>query len=101
MVIIYDCELTEPPSSVYCFRDITLYSEVFLKNDNLIKCPKGTKSMYWKWIKKHGAHDFVKEIICNEEYQQGITVGKNCSVNFHILNESSLQDLISVIKRAS
>jgi hypothetical protein len=101
MVIIYDCELTEPPSSVSCFRDVTLYSEVFLKNDNLIKCPRGTKSMYWKWIKKHGAHDFVKGIISNEEDQEGVTVGRGCFVSFKLLNESTLQDLISIIKRAS
>ena len=101
MIIIYDCELTEPPSSVYCFRDATLYSEIFLKNDNLIKCPKGTKSLYWKWIRKHGAHDFIKEIISNEEHQEGATIGRNCLVNFKLLNESNLQDLISIIKRLS
>jgi len=98
MVIIYDCQLTEPPSSVFCFRDATLYSEIFLKNDNLIKCPTGTRTMYWEWIKKNGAHDFVKDIILYEEEQEGIRIGCGDAINFSLLNESSLQDLISIIR---
>ena len=76
MVVIYDCSLTEPPSSIHCFRDVTLYSKFFLKNDNVIVCPKGTRSLYWKWIKKYGAHDFVEDLILNHENQVGIEVGK-------------------------
>ena len=67
MVLIFDCELTEPPSSVSCFRDVTLYSKVFLDCENLIKCPRGTKTMYWNWIKRYGAHDFVDQIILKED----------------------------------
>ena len=72
MVIIYDCELTEPPSSIICFRDVTLFSKIFLNADNLIKCPKGTRSMYWEWIKGYGAHDFVGQLINYEEKQSGL-----------------------------
>lgn len=94
MVIIFDCQLTEPPSSVHCFRDVTLYSEVFLRNENIIKCPSGTRSFYWEWIKKYGAHDFVKGIISNEEDQEGLTIGEGCNINFKILNEISVSQLI-------
>ena len=82
MVIIFDCQLTEPPSSVHCFRDVTLYSEVFLRNENIIKCPSGTRSFYWEWIKKYGAHDFVKEIISNEEDQEGFIAFCNWFTSF-------------------
>lgn len=98
MVIIYDCHLTEPPSSVSCFRDITLYSEIFLKNDNLVKCPKGARSLYWNWLKKHGAHDFLEGIVFNEEKQEGIRIGKNETINFNLLNENSLSELVKIIR---
>lgn len=101
MVIIYDCNLTEPPSSIHCFRDVTLYSNVFLKNDNLLKCPKGMRSMYWKWIKSYGAHDFVQEIIAETEEQEGLTVGENELINLKILNEFNYYLIIEKIKSLS
>jgi hypothetical protein len=98
MVIIYDCELTEPPSSVHCFRDVTLYSEIFLGFENLIKCPKGTRSLYWKWIKQYGAHDFVSQLLLREEEQEGLTVGKNDIIKIDLLNESNYGFLINKLK---
>jgi hypothetical protein len=99
MVIIYDSVLTEPPSSVHCFRDVTLYSNVFLNANNLLQCPKGTRSMYWRWIKKYGAHDFIEEILTSEEDQEGIYVGKNKKVNYKYINESNMSNLINELKR--
>lgn len=98
MVIIYDCELTEPPSSVHCFRDVTLYTKVFLGFDNLIKCPKGTRSLYWKWVKKYGAHDFVAELLLRDEEQEGLTIGKNDMIRVGILNEVNYGLLINKLK---
>ena len=98
MVIIYDSVLTEPPSSIYCFRDVTLYTSIFLKSENLLQCPKGKRSMYWKWIKKYGAHDFIKEIILDTEEQDGIFVGRNKNVNFSVLNEYNMAEVINAIK---
>lgn len=101
MVIMYDCSLTEPPSSIHCFRDVTLYSNVFLKNNNILTCPKGTRSMYWNWIKGYGAHDFIEEIIVDNEEQEGLTVGKGKLINFQILNEFNYFLLIEKIKSLS
>jgi len=98
MVVIYDSVLTEPPSSVHCFRDVTLYSNVFLNASNLLQCPKGTRSMYWKWIKEYGAHDFIEEILTSEEYQEGIYVGKDKKVNFSFINESNLSLIINNLR---
>jgi hypothetical protein len=98
MVVIYDSVLTEPPSSVHCFRDVTLYSNVFLNANNLIVCPKGTRSMYWQWIKKYGAHDFVDELLTEEESQWGIKVGDNKNINCKILNESNYGFIINKLK---
>lgn len=95
MVIIYGCELTEPPSSVHCFRDVTLYSKIFLKNENILTCPKGTRSLYWKWIKRYGAHDFIEELITNQEQENGIYVGKDGYFNIKYINELNYSELIS------
>jgi len=101
MVVIYDSILTEPPSSTYCFRDVTLYSSVFLRFNNLIVCPKGTRSMYWKWIKKYGAHDFVDELILVDENQKGLTVGLGKEVHTKLINEYNYNDLIDKLKKFS
>lgn len=99
MVVIYDSVLTEPPSSVYCFRDVTLYVKVFCEKDNIIKCPKGTRSMYWKWIKKYGAHDFIDQLITDYESQEGLYVGSGGQVKCNILNEYNYGEIINIIKR--
>jgi len=101
MVVIYDSILTEPPSSVHCFRDVTLYSSVFLRFDNLIACPKGTRSMYWKWIKKYGAHDFVDALIVVDESQEGLTVGLGKKIHTKIINESNYDELINKLRKFS
>jgi hypothetical protein len=98
MVIIYDSVLTEPPSSVHCFRDVTLYTNVFLKKDNILCCPKGMKSIYWKWIKSYGAHDFIEEIIITGEKQEGLTVGIDKQVNCDYINEFNLHKIIDKIE---
>lgn len=99
MVVIYDSMLTEPPSSIHCFRDVTLYSSVFLEANNLIKCPKGTKSMYWKWIKRYGAHDFIDELLIDEEEQSGILVGERKNIHCEILNEYNYSEVINKLKK--
>tara|TARA_R110000765_G_scaffold83234_2_gene161742 strand:- start:84 stop:395 length:312 start_codon:yes stop_codon:yes gene_type:complete len=100
MVIIYDCELTEPPSSVTCFRDVTLFTKIFLNADNLIKCPRGTRSMYWKWIKEYGAHDFVSGLLRYGEDQGGLIVAsKNANVKVSLINEHNYGDIINTIQR--
>ena len=98
MVIIYDSVLTEPPSSIYCFRDVTLFSRIFLNANNILKCPRGTRSSYWKWIKNYGAHDFIEEIIIKEEKQSGLTVGIKKNVHCNYINEINLPLVINKIK---
>lgn len=98
MVIIYDSVLTEPPSSVHCFRDVTLYVKVFLEKDNILRCPKGMRTSYWNWIKRYGAHDFIEEIITDEEYQEGLLISKDGPIVCEVLNEINYGDVINLIK---
>lgn len=100
MVVIYSSNLTEPPSSVHCFRDVTLYAKVFLNFNNILQCPRGTRSMYWKWIKKYGAHDFVEDLILEEENQSGLLVSQsNANIQIDSINELNYGFLINTLKR--
>lgn len=72
-LIIY-CTLSEPPSEVSCFRDVTMYSKVFCFEDVLMLCANGTRSIYWNWLKKNGAHDFVNGLLCEGESESGALI---------------------------
>ena len=48
--------LTESPSEISCFRDVTLYAKTYCFEDVLLECEPGTRSAYWAWLKRHGAH---------------------------------------------
>ena len=99
MVIIFDCELTEPPSSIHCFRDVTLFSKIFLNADNLIKCPEGARSMYWRWIKRYGAHDFVEQLLKVGESQSGLTVArKRANITVDVISEFNYGVIINRLK---
>tara|TARA_B100000579_G_C22286615_1_gene600725 strand:+ start:186 stop:506 length:321 start_codon:yes stop_codon:yes gene_type:complete len=72
--LIIDSSLSEPPSEVSCFRDVTLYSKIFIFDDVLLQCPTGTRSLYWKWLKKHGAHDFISDLISINDMEAGVKI---------------------------
>ena len=75
MILIIDAALSEPPSSVHCFRDVSLYADIFKKLEVIASCPKETKDIYWKWMKQHGAMDFIKDIIIHdEEKRRGVYI---------------------------
>lgn len=67
--------LSEPPSEISCFRDVTLFARTFIFEDVLVVCPPGTRSMYWNWLKRHGAHDFVSELIRSDTKEPGYSIG--------------------------
>jgi len=70
--LIIEAPLCEPPSEISSFRDITLYGKTFVFEDIVLLCQKGTRSFYWKWLKKHGAHDFVSYLASDHETIEGI-----------------------------
>lgn len=63
MPLIIDATLTEPPSEVSCFRDVTLYASCFIKKRIVLECEDTMKDIYWKWLKRYGAFDYVDDII--------------------------------------
>lgn len=67
MLLLIDSELTEPPSCVVLFRDITLYATVFKKMEIILEADPVMTDYYYKWLKGFGAFDFVKDIMDYDE----------------------------------
>ena len=96
MKVIFEGCLSEPPSSVNCFRDATLYTSCFVKADVLLECEKNLKDSYYHWLKSYGAYDFIDEIVeVNEEtgYKIGIKkaslkIDRITAHNLHIIVRS-------------
>ena len=63
MPIIIEAALSEPPSSVACFRDVTLYANCFINRNILLECSPDVQDIYWRWLKRHGAFDFVADLV--------------------------------------
>lgn len=68
MNLIIDGDLTAPPSSISCFRDVSLYAKCFLNLNVLVECEKDLIDFYWYWLKDNASYDFVDAMIyINEE----------------------------------
>ena len=63
MPIVIDAALTEPPSSVTCFRDLTLYAKCLIERNVIVECEKEMQDIYWRWLKRYGAFDFVEDLV--------------------------------------
>jgi hypothetical protein len=74
LILIIESCLSEPPSEISCFRDVTLYAKTFLFEDILLECKEGTRSIYWEWLKRHGAHDYISQLVKEEEREMGFTI---------------------------
>ena len=99
MNLIIGASLSEPPSEVTCFRDVTLYAKTFIFEDILLYCPYGTRSFYWKWLKNHGAHDFISELIREHERESGFSINTSyANLNVRKVTASNLNFIISALK---
>lgn len=99
MIFRIEATLSEPPSSISAFRDATLYSAIFAKLDVVLLCNPGTRSMYWDWLKRNGARDFVKGLILpNEELKAPLMGARNANIRIERLNEITLPFAIQSIR---
>jgi len=98
MLFILDAELSDPPSSRTCFRDVTLYASVFGGFDVLVECTPEQLDFYWVWLKQGGAMDFVSQLVRFGE-ESGYTVRKDFGgdLNLERLNESTINTVVSAI----
>ena len=98
MKLIIDSFLCEPPSEVSCFRDVTLYGKTFIFEDVLLRCSSGTRSLYWNWLKKNGAHDFISYLLKeNEEESCFLISNRRGNVNIKSINSENLNFIISCL----
>ena len=100
MILIIESCLTEPPSEIACFRDVTLYGKIIF-DDILLECKPGTRALYWNWLKSHGAHDFISQLILDSEEQGGYTIKTTRGANYKTdrINYENLSDIIYKIKK--
>ena len=99
MKLIIDSELSEPPSEVTCFRDVTLYAKVFAFEDVLLRCRPGTRSIYWKWLKMNGAHDYISYLLLDNEQELGYSISiKNGNINVPKIDHNNLSFIIKCIR---
>tara|TARA_X000000950_G_C13821160_1_gene621963 strand:- start:197 stop:505 length:309 start_codon:yes stop_codon:yes gene_type:complete len=96
MNLIINAELTEPPSEVAVFRDVTLYSSMFLEMMVLLSCEDDMKDLYWYWLKNRGAFDFVKDIINEDTLEGGIKMASsNATIQIKYLRAENLNFVIN------
>lgn len=98
MNVIIEAYLSEPPSSIHCFRDVTLYANCIINKTVLVECEKFEKDMYYKWLKSFGAYDFVEDIVSINR-EQGFKIGLNKgNIAVDRINEINLNEIITKLK---
>jgi hypothetical protein len=99
MKLLIDARLTEPPSEISVFRDITLYSTIFLNYDVLLECDDEVKDMYWYWLRNRGAFDYVSDIV-KIGAERGITIRQKekADIVLKYLRVEQLQMIINKLR---
>ena len=55
--------------------------------------------MYWNWLKRYGAHDFISYIIRDIEEEEGFLIAeKKANLNIKKISYDNLYYIISVLK---
>lgn len=102
MNLIISSDLSVPPSEISCFRDVTLYAKFFSFDAVLLKCPNGTRTLYWNWLKNHGAHDYVSYLIKDNEFESGVFISqKNGNLNIDRIDSFNINFIISFLRSFS
>lgn len=101
MILIIESCLSEPPSEISCFRDITLYAKTFVFEDILVECPPGTRALYWNWLKSYGAHDFISQMIITGEKQSGYKIKTTRDADYKTdrIDYANFHDIMDHLKR--
>ena len=99
MPILMEATLSEPPSSITCFRDVTLYASIFKNKDILVFCEKDHVDLYWYWLKAHGAMDFIEDFVRYKE-EPGYIIGENRgNISIPRLDEWTLPMVVGALSR--
>ncbi len=101
MNLIIDADLTNPPSEISVFRDITLYSKVFLDYNILLECEQDDKDLYYYWLKNRGAFDFIDDFILYNQ-EKGFTIRpKLATITLKYFRVQELNKVIYLLKKST
>jgi hypothetical protein len=98
-VLIIDAELTAPPSEVILFRDITMYTNVFLDQKILVECHKEERDFYYKWLRNKCALDFVEDFVKTNTVKGLFLRKKRGNINVDRINYYNFNEIIYKIER--
>ena len=59
--LIINGDIINPPTSVTCFRELTLIAKKAVHLKVIVECLE--KDFYWRYLKNFGAMDFVDDIL--------------------------------------
>lgn len=60
--LLINGDITNPPSSISCVRDVTFIAHEFLKFNVIIEC-NANKDFYYKFLKTFGVTDFIDDFL--------------------------------------
>ena len=102
MRLLIDGKLALPPSSVSCFRDVTLYSSVFGQFEVLVEAKKKNRDMIWNWLRDRGAMDFVDDFV-RPDHAHGVTLSyrRNCNICVTRITANNLEFIINRLSQLS
>ena len=99
MNLLIDGNLTYAPSEITCVRDVTLYSAVWTEYEVLIEIATEFKDHVWNHLLRHGAMDFVQDIV-EIDTEHGLIISDRQSSNIQV-DRITCDNLNHIITRLS
>lgn len=73
LLVISDA-LVEPPTEVLPFRTITMLCHDHLGMECLLHTTQDMKDLFYQWMKPKGMLDYIKYILNEREWEEGVRV---------------------------
>jgi len=73
-ILVISDAFVEPPSEVLPFRTITMISSYNLGLDVLLHTTQDMKDLYYHWMKPKGMMDYIKYILNEREWEDGVRI---------------------------
>jgi len=83
-VLIINGDLIFPPTETACFRDVTLYTNIFTSAEVLLQVDQQHKDLCYHFLKSEGAFDFVQEIVTPDEAVHGTLISDKPPCNIKV-----------------
>ena len=102
MKLLIDGKLALPPSSVSCFRDVTLYSSVFGQFEVLIESRRRNRDAVWDFLKQRRALDFVDDFARpSQEHGVSLSNRRGCNICVTQITAGNLEFIINRLSQLS